>query len=60
LDANGYDDLAIGAPKRDQPPSGFIVLPDAGGVAVLYGGNGELVVDGFQSGNTVSWRQFPI
>jgi hypothetical protein len=48
FDANGFADLAIGAPNRDI----FAVATDAGVVAVLYG---NLFRDDFEAGGTRSW-----
>jgi hypothetical protein len=58
FDANGSDDLAIGAPFRDTSNLGF-PIPDIGAVAVLYGHNGFLLTDGFESGDSSMWTVFP-
>jgi hypothetical protein len=41
FDANGFDDLAIGAPRRDTNGGPFNIL-DIGAVAVVYGDDGLL------------------
>jgi len=47
FDGNGFDDLAIGAPGRELPPSSAV-----GAVAVVYG---QLFVDGFEGGDAIEW-----
>jgi hypothetical protein len=54
FDANGYDDLAIGGPQRDQPPGPFS-LANHGAVAVVYANDGFIFRDGFESGDTSKW-----
>jgi hypothetical protein len=49
FDGNGQDDLAIGAPNRDNAQQ-----VDVGGTAVLYG---HLLADGFESGTTQLWSR---
>jgi hypothetical protein len=51
FDGNGFDDLAIGAPRREF--TNFV--PDAGGVAVLFA---QLFFDGFETGDTDEWSGF--
>lgn len=51
FDANGFADLAIGAPWRDFDTDPDPIV-DAGGVAVLYG---QLFVDGFETGDPREW-----
>jgi hypothetical protein len=55
FDANGFDDLAIGAPGRDTNGGPFNVL-DIGTVAVVYGDDGYVFVDDFEAGSTMAWE----
>lgn len=48
FDGNGFDDLAVGAPDRDDAAAGA----DVGGAAVLYG---NLLSDDFESGGRRLW-----
>ena len=48
FDGNGFDDLALGAPDRDDAAAGV----DVGGTAVLFG---NLLADDFESGGRRNW-----
>jgi len=48
FDGNGFDDLAVGAPFRDDSAA----VPDAGGTAVVFG---NLLSDDFESGGRRNW-----
>jgi hypothetical protein len=50
FDGNGFSDLAIGAPGRNQegPPE----LLDSGAVAVVFG---QLFLDGFETHDAREW-----
>jgi hypothetical protein len=48
FDGNGFDDLAIGAPDRDDATAGA----DVGGAAVIFG---TLFADDFESGGLRLW-----
>jgi hypothetical protein len=53
FDGNGFTDLAIGGPNAD-----FGLVPQAGAVAIVYG-DGFLLSDGFESGDTSRWKVLP-
>jgi hypothetical protein len=50
FDGNGFDDLAAGAPYREQA----VAVPDIGGISVLYG---QLFGDGFESHDLGEWSE---
>jgi hypothetical protein len=49
FDGNGFSDLVIGAPWRDQPADG---AEDSGATAAIFG---HLFVDGFDGGHAEEW-----